>query len=85
MASLIKVKVTRMYFDGERRYRVGEKVDLPEKDLHPDCHERVDGKEISGSKLKKQVKPTVKKQLPGQGPSPKPPAPKDETDGEEDV
>lgn len=68
----IKAKVTRMYFDGERRVKEGEIVFVDEKTLIPACHQRLDGKAIKGAPEKKKTE--VKKgPLPGQGPAPKPP------------
>lgn len=59
----VKVKVTRMYFDGEKRVKEGEVLFLDEKQVIHSCHEVLDGK------VKKEIKKEIKKEsLPGQGP-----------------
>lgn len=60
----VKVRVTRMYFDGEKRVREGELIFVDEKEIIPDCHERLDGKKVKESVPEKKEK----KPLPGQGP-----------------
>lgn len=63
---LVKVKVTRMYFDGEKRVREGAILHLDEKQVNGSCHELLDK-----SSKDKKVEKKEKKAIPGQGPLPK--------------
>lgn len=66
--STVRVKVLRQYFDGERRVRENDILDIDEKQFSESCHEHVDGKPKKIATTKKQ-----QVQIPGAGPmKPKP-------------